>query len=179
MQNKDKDGSKADKPTKTEKGAETSAETGAKELVKPFDLSKLGKDERRMAKKWGLDVPAMAAWFDSVEQRFQALTENLPKVVGKAMDNALRNVQQEALKKQTALAQSGGVQTGGGGGLDMLSMIAKELKGDSGGDAEMRAMQKEMMRASIDNMKSGAASQKAIADAVVRKIVGKAIGDIP
>lgn len=118
---------------------ENSAEDGVRP---PFDLSKLGSDELKLAKKFGLDVEAMAAWFYSVETRLKGIEENLPEQVQEGLN---RWIAQERARQAKMLetARANQPASGGGGGLQNVLLQAL-LGGGGGGDSEINKLLMEL-----------------------------------
>ena len=140
--------------------------------LKDFDPKKL-----EFLEESGVPLKKLVDWVNTTDATLRAIKENLPQQVQTAMEQAIANAQRKQRIEYAQAVADGKVRQGGGGiGLgDILRLVGG---GGGGGDAELLTLQKDMMRASIDNMKKDANASRLIVSAVVSKITGKAIGDV-
>lgn len=144
----------------------------------PFDISKVDPDKIKMAEDFGIPIRALAQWASSVEARFNALEQNLPKEIKQAFQQTIEAERQKQFEQMKKMGQNPQApQQGGGLGIGIGDILRLVTQG-GGGDSEMTQLTKDLMRLNLERMKADMGFTDAIKDAVVRKIAGKAVGKI-
>lgn len=175
---KENDKDKADVAVVVEPSEEVASSGDSGDL--PFDLSNV--DPKTLAKVdamlegTGFSIQKLANWANSMEFRVRAMQEEMPEVVQKAMEQAIMKARNAEMQRMEQMRQQGG---GGGGGGGTATLLREIISSGSGAmDEDMLNLQKEMMRMSIEGMKTDIGFSKAIKVALVSKITGKEIGKI-
>ena len=141
-----------------------------------FDLSKVDPEILKTADKMGIPLGAIIQWANSVENRLQLMQDQMPQQIQQAMEQAIENARQKQIQQyRETVQQGGGSPTPGPGVMSLLGQLAP-LLGGGGQDSEMVNLTKEMMKVNIESMKTDIGFSKAIKNALVAKITGKAIG---
>ena len=172
-----------EKSTKPEEPSETVSSEQPQEApseapvisLEDFDPKKVA-----MAEEMGIPIKKLVDWVNVTEVRLQILAKSMPnqEQMTKAMEQAIQNAQQRQREEYAKAVAEGRVPKGGGGGGIGLGDILKIVGGGGGGsDEEMVKLTKDMMRVNIDAMKTDIGFSKAIKNALVAKITGKAIGE--
>ena len=144
--------------------------------LEDFDPKKVA-----MAEEMGIPIKKLVDWVNVTEVRLQILAKSMPnqEQMTKAMEQAIQNAQQRQREEYAKAVADGTISKGGGGGgIGEAIKFFKEIGGGGGGqDEEMMKLTKEMMRVNIDAMRTDIGFSKAIKNALVAKITGKAIGE--
>jgi len=149
--------------------------------AEPLDLSSIDPKMLKMASKMGIPLEQIINWASSVEQRLNAIQQEMPAQIQKSMEAAIESQRQKQIQAlQQAAAAGGGQQPMGGGGIGLMDII-KLAAGSGGGggmDEEMQRLTREIMRANLDRIKQDASFTDAIKTAIVTKIAGRAASTI-
>ena len=149
--------------------------------AEPFDLASIDPKMLKMASRMGIPLEQIINWASSVEQRLNAIQQEMPAQIQKSMEAAIESQRQKQIQAlQQAAAAGGGQQPMGGGGIGLMDII-KLAAGSGGGggmDEEMQRLTREIMRANLDRIKQDASFTDAIKTAIVTKIAGRAASTI-
>ena len=132
----------------------------------PFDVSNVNPKSLEMAEKFGIPIKAILSWAQSVEERLNVISEEMPKAVGREIESAI------ARAKQQQATASGQAPNPGGVGMGSLLQLLPALLGSGGGDSEL------YKQAAVEALKAQTRMTQAITNAVVSKIFGKATTDV-
>ena len=144
----------------------------------PIDLSKLDPKKVKMAEDLGIPVGQIINWMGTVEARFNAIQEQMPQQIQQAMEQAIQNAQQRQREEYVKAAKEGRVPQGGGGGGFFGALLEKAVLGGGGGaDEEMMQLTKDMMKLNMESIRTDISFSKALKNALVSKVAGKAIGE--
>ena len=122
--------------------------------VLPVDLSKVDPKKIKMAEELGIPVGQILNWMGTVEARFQALEQNLPKEIQDAMIQAIEEDRKKQVEQyQKAMADGKVPQSQGGDSGMIQNLIMRALVGGGGGgSSEFDKMLREM---GMENMLLG------------------------
>ena len=141
----------------------------------PFNLDNVDPEKMRMAEDFGIPVRALLEWANSVEARFDALDDKLPKAIGQAMNVAVEKARIRQMAEMKKLAGGQPTTAGGGETASLVKELIGFLKGGGGGgDSEMVQLSKDLVRAQIDNIKTDMGFSKALKEAITRRMAQKA-----
>lgn len=166
---------KAAPPAEEQKPAADAEPVAEEEEAQPFDLSSIDPKMLKMAEKMGIPLGQIINWASSVEQRLQAIQQEMPAVIQESMKAAIEEQRQKEVQIYQKAAAEGGQGQGGG---SMLPMLMQLMGGGGGYDEEMQNLTKQIMHANLDRMKQDASFTDAIKTAIVSKIAGKAASGI-
>ena len=145
--------------------------------VTPFDLSKVDPKKVKLAEEMGIPVGQIITWAQTVEARLNAIQENLPQQVQTAMEQAIENARQKQIQQYKETVQTGGGSAPPGAGVMSLLGQLAPLLGGGGADQEMMNLTKEMMKLNMESIRTDISFSKALKNALVSKVAGKAIGE--
>lgn len=147
-----------------------------------IDRTKISPKALKMAKELGVPLEPIFEWAESVDARFQAIQEHLEPAIQQAIEKTLVNLQRKAVEDQKK-AMHAAIERGEmprqptrGGSPSLMDIIPLLTGGGGGMDAEMIALQKDMMRVGINSVKEDIGFTRAIKNAFVQKLTGKVIG---
>lgn len=151
--------------------------------VKPpmaFDISKIDPKTLKMAEDVGIPIVEIIQWANSVEQRLEIMQNQMPQQIRGALEQAIEAQRQKQMEQIRAMQTTQPSVEGGGGGniQSLLPLILQGLSGGGGGggDSELLQLSKEMMKLNMDSIRTDIDFSKALKNALVAKIAGKAVG---